>query len=54
MFDIKFTDKNLNTFTYTTSSQVDDENTAMEHFKKYTDKHFPGENVHIMQIKKII
>ena len=54
MFDIKFTDKNLNTYTYTTSPQVEDENTAMEHFKKYIDKHFPREKVHIVQVKKII
>ena len=54
MFDIKFTDKNLTTYTYTTSPHINDENVAMELFKKYTDKHFPGEKVHIMQVKKII
>ena len=54
MFDIKFTDKNMNVFTYTTPSQIDDEVVAMELFKEYTDKHFPGETVHIMQVKKII
>lgn len=54
MFDIKFTDKNLTTYTYTTSPQVNDEVVAMELFKKYTDEHFPGEKVHIKQVKKII
>ena len=54
MFDIKFTDKNMNVFTYTTGPHINDENVAMELFKKYTDKHFSGEKVHIMQVKKII